>query len=83
MFGWLTSACADTRSRPRLTLAGALQMLPAMGTAAVLTEKLGEPDYHVKFNHDDPADNTFYPNRQTLENWRAIVVATPDGLIET
>jgi len=82
MFGWLSSSCADTRVRPKLSLATALRLLQSLHTASDLTEKLGEPDGQGSFDHDNPA-STSYLNRQSLGFWKQQVVATPEKLIDT
>ena len=54
-----------------------------MRTAADVTEKMGEPDYRLRFNHDDPADKSVYINRMPLASWKELEVATPTGLLDT
>jgi hypothetical protein len=84
--GLLASSCAYTRTRPRLSLAHALQLLPAMGTGTVLTEKFGEPDYRASFFDSDPK-NPFNAQRmsgdESRQMWRRILVSMPAGLLDT
>jgi len=82
MFGWLSSACASNPTRLRLSLANALQLLPKMGTGAVLTEKLGEPDSRAQFFDGDPK-NPFNADNMSREFWKKISIETPEGLIGT
>jgi hypothetical protein len=83
MCALLASSCAlQASNRPRMSLASALQLLPTLSNASDLTEKMGEPDSKGSFNHDDPT-STDYLNRQSLDLWRQLVVATPERLLDT
>jgi len=80
--GWLVASCASQPTHPRVALDDALRLLPTMGTAAVLTDKFGEPDYRATFFDDDPK-NPFNADNMSREFWKKISIETPEGLIGT
>jgi len=78
----LCSCALEPTKRPRLTLEGAIQALPTLNSASALIAAMGEPDYRIRYDHDNPADNIVFRNRMPLASWKAHEVTSPPGLLD-
>jgi hypothetical protein len=79
----MASCALEPTKRPRLTFDGALQVLPTLKNVPTLIEAMGEPDFRIRYDHDNPADNSVFRNRMPLASWKAHEVTSPPGLLDT